>query len=58
MSDPNSTGVLAQTVPDAITDLASGSLTAEDQIHLTWSPITTSPENGGTAVTAYKIEWD
>jgi hypothetical protein len=49
---------VVQTVPTTAPTPARGAGTASGRIEVTWNAITTSPENGGTAVTAYLLRWD
>ena len=54
-STANTLGALAEYVPTQAPTLSRGSTTSESQVEIAWTAISTSPANGGSAVTGYKI---
>lgn len=56
-SDPNASGVSIQTEPSKMPTPASGSSTAYNQLHVTWT-LLTSPTNGDSSILSYILYWD
>lgn len=54
----NSSGVTVQTLPQTAITLAEGSNTSTTSLEVTWTDLTADSDTGGSAVTAYNIEWN
>jgi len=55
LSGPSSGGDTVEHEPDPVTSISKNSLTSTVQIVVDWTLISTSPENGGSAVTSYNL---
>ena len=54
-STDNTAGALAETAPTTAPTPLKGAGTTSGQIQVTWTALTTSPSNGGSAVTSYRV---
>lgn len=54
-SSDNTGGATAMTAPQSAPTPVNGASTSSTQVEITWSGISTSPANGGSTVTDYKI---
>lgn len=57
-SPANTAGALAETLPTAGPTATRGSDTTATQIEVAWTALSTSPDNGGSAITSYQLYWD
>jgi hypothetical protein len=61
LPSPSSTNsATAKLVPQPVpsSSIVRGSLTTENQLHLIWSPLTTSDETGDSAILSYNVQYD
>jgi len=56
-SADNGSGPTAKTVPSPPTPQRGGA-TSKTQVEVTWAAVSGSPQDGGSAVTDYKVYWD
>lgn len=57
-STPNTAGTTVQDNPTGKVVLSRGVNTKFNSIELLWTQLLTSPENGNSVITGYKVYWD
>mmetsp|Transcript_9442 Transcript_9442/g.8981 ORF Transcript_9442/g.8981 Transcript_9442/m.8981 type:complete len:609 (+) Transcript_9442:2746-4572(+) len=57
-SDDNTIGDTVITPPDQVATPTDGAGTTQSSIQVDWADYPSAPENGGSSVTSYNVQWD
>jgi len=58
VSDDTATGTTISTIPSQMAAITRNALTSTSQVVIDWTALSSSPSNGGSAITSYGVQWD